>query len=202
MGVAAADDGGGDGWLVEGPGDGDDAGLNAVAGTDLLEEIGEFQVAGELGFLELFAVEDVVVFWHGLDAFAGHGSGEQAALHGRVVDDADVVFLAEGKDFGFDVAVQHGVGRLQAGDGRDLRDALHLTDVEVRDAQIADLAFALEVDHGLPAFFDLAFRVGPVDLIEVDGINAEALEASFAPLADLLERVDDPAVFHPRSWNF
>ena len=39
-GVAATDDGCGDGGVVEGPGDGDDAGADVVAGADGLEEVG------------------------------------------------------------------------------------------------------------------------------------------------------------------
>lgn len=36
LGVASADDGCGDGWIVERPGDSDDSGADVVAGADLL----------------------------------------------------------------------------------------------------------------------------------------------------------------------
>ncbi len=40
-GVAAADDGGGDGWIGERPGDGHDTGGDAVTRADLFEEVGD-----------------------------------------------------------------------------------------------------------------------------------------------------------------
>ncbi len=87
--------------------------------------------------------------------------------------------LAEGQDLGFDVAIDHGIWRLERGDGSDGLGALHLGDAEVGDADPADFAFALEVGHGGPAFFDLVFGHGPVDLVEVDDIELEAAETCF-----------------------
>ena len=43
--AAAADNGGGDSWMMEGPGDGDDAGLDIVAAADFAEEFDETEVA-------------------------------------------------------------------------------------------------------------------------------------------------------------
>ena len=189
--VAAADDGCGDGRVVERPGDGDDAGGDVVAGADLFELVGYGEVAGEQRLLVVLRVAAEVVCGEGGDALFGHGSGEQAGVHGGVVDDADVVLLAEGEIFGFVGAVEHGVGRLLRGDGGDLHDALHLRDAEVGDADPADFSFALEVGHGGPALFDVFVGLGPVDLVEVDGFDLQAAEAGFALAADLFLGVGD-----------
>jgi len=43
----------------------------------------------------------------GVAALFGHGSGQQAGVHGSVVEDTDVVLLAEGEVFGLVGAVEH-----------------------------------------------------------------------------------------------
>ena len=99
--------------------------------------------------------------------------------------------LAEGKVFGLVGAIEHGVRGLLRGDRGDLHDAFHLRNGEVGDADPADFSFALEVGHGGPALFDVFVRLGPVDLVEVDGFDVETAEAVFALAADLLLGVGD-----------
>src|ERR1700677_3971259 len=113
FGVAAAYYRCGDGWVVEGPGYGNDAGCDVVAGADLFQQVGYGEVAGEQRLLVVLRVAAEVVFGEGGYTLFGHGSGEEARVHWRVVDDADAVLLAEGQDFGFGGAVEHGVGRLE-----------------------------------------------------------------------------------------
>lgn len=197
LGAAAADDRGGDGGVVEGPGDGDDAGFDVVTLADGAEQVDEFKVAGDEGFLELFGVATEIVLRHFGDAVFGHGAGEKAGLHGRIVDDADVVAGAEREDFGLDGAIDHGVGRLQRGDGSDLEGALHLRDAEVGDANEAHFAFALEFGHGGPAFLDFFVGDGPMDLVEVDDVDLKAAEAGFDFFANFFEGLDNFAVGAP-----
>ncbi len=68
---------------------------------------------------------------------------------------------------------------------------------EVGDADPADFAFALEVGHDGPALFDVFVGLGPVDLVEVDGLDLQAAEAGFALAADLLLGVRDFSLFVP-----
>ena len=154
------------------PGDGDDAGVDVVALADLRSSSTSSRLRESSGSWNCFALRRKSSCGMFGDALLGHGAGEQAGVHGRIVDDADVVLLAEGKDLGFDGAVDHGVGRLQRGDGRDLQGAFHLGDVEVGDADAADLALALQLGHRGPAFFDFLVGHGPVDLVEVDDVDA------------------------------
>ena len=77
----------------------------------------------------------------------------------------------------FDVAGHDVVVRLQRGDGRDPLDPLHLDHVEVRYANVTNLAFLLELGQCLPTFFNLG--IGPVDLVEIDRIHAQAPQAGF-----------------------
>ena len=115
-------------------------------------------------------------------ALGGHLAGEQARNHGRVVDDADAVGLREGKNLRLDGAAQHGVGRLQAGDGRDLLCALHLLDGEIGNADPAELALLAQARQRLPSLFDFDVGIGPVNLVEVDGFDLQAAAARPPPL--------------------
>ena len=63
------------------------------------EDVGYGQVAGEERLLVVFRVAAEVVFGEGGDALFGHGSGEQAGVHGGVVDDADVVLAGRREGF-------------------------------------------------------------------------------------------------------
>ena len=128
FGVASAYDGGSDGWVAKGPGYGYHSGAYVVTVADLLEMIGYGKVAGEVRLLVVFGSFTEVVFREVGDSFFGHGPGEQAGVHGGVVDGADVVGFGVGKDLGFYGTVEHGVGRLVRGDGGNLHRALHLGD--------------------------------------------------------------------------
>src|SRR5205807_8618876 len=77
--------------------------------------------------------------------------------------------------------------------------ALHLGDVEIRDADVPDLAFLLELRHGGPALLDLLVGHGPVDLVEVDGIKLQPPQAGLAFATDRFgrEAVADLSSFVP-----
>src|SRR6185503_6601008 len=76
---------------------------------------------------------------------------------------------------------------------------LHLGDVEVRHADVADLALLLQRSKGGPALLDVLVRVGPVDLVQVDGVDAEPAQArlTLAPDRVGLEAVADLAALVP-----
>ena len=85
----------------------------------------------------------------------------------------DAVRLREGQNVGFNPASQHGVWRLQAGDRRDLLPAFHLVHIEVRHTDPAHLALLAKAREQLPRRFDLVIGIGPVDLVEVNGLHAQ-----------------------------
>ncbi len=77
-----------------------------------------------------------------------------------------------------------------------LLERIHVTDrlaslderpVEVRDADGTHRAGVLELGHGTPGVLDRhARRVGPVQLVQVDHVDAQASERALASRADLL----------------
>src|SRR5713226_7213103 len=62
---------------------------------------------------------------------------------------------------------------------RDLLSTLHLLDTEVRNADMAHFSLLLQCGEGTPALFNIGIRIGPVDLIQVDDVNAEPFQTSF-----------------------
>src|ERR1035438_9339101 len=55
---------------------------------------------------------------------------------------------------------------------------------EIGYADPAHFALALKLGHGRPAFLDILFRFGPVNLVEVDGVQLETAQAGFDFAAD------------------
>src|SRR5262249_36933633 len=72
--------------------------------------------------------------------------------------------------------------------------APHLIDVEVGHANVADLAFLLQFGQRLPALLNLIVRIGPVNLIQIDGLHAQPAQAGLALAADRVgfQAVTDP----------
>lgn len=179
-GGAGADDRGRDGGQAAGPGDGNDAGAHAAFCADLLEAVGDGEVFAELGLLEVRVALAPIVVGQGGDPFGGHGTGEHARTHGRVVDHADVVRFAVGQNLRLDIAIEQGVGRLQGSDLGDFVRFGKLLDVEVGGADPAHFALVLEFGHGGPAFERRAeLVVRPMHLVEVDRVGVEAAQAGF-----------------------
>ena len=67
--------------------------------------------------------------------------------------------------------------------------------LEVRDADVPYQALLLELGEGRPALLDVLFRDRPVDLVQVDGLDAEPADARLGLAQDriALEVVHDPA---------
>src|SRR5215218_10621196 len=168
-----ADDGRGHGRVPQRPGDGDLGGGAPMLRSDLLQQPHQLQVAREPGLVELGGVAAPVVGGQVLHALWGHLAGEQAALHRRVDDDADVLFPAVGKYLIFYAAVYEVVRRLEGLDGCYLLRPLHLLDVEVRDPDVPGLALLFELRQSAPALLYVLLGVGPVDLVQVDDVGLQ-----------------------------
>jgi hypothetical protein len=82
--------------------------------------------------------------------------------------------LYKWQNLGFDFAHQQRIRRLQGSDGRNARGPLHLFHIEVRYPNPADLALLLQTRHLRPALFNIGFRFGPVDLVEIDHVEFQA----------------------------
>jgi hypothetical protein len=152
-------------------------------------------VVRERRLLEARIVLAPVVVGQRRDPLAGHGAGEQTGGHRRVDDHADVLALGEGQDLALDVGMDErvrGLQRLHRGDG--LR-AAQLGDVEVRDADVLHESFGLELGERRPALLEVLVGNRPVNLVEVDRVDAQARQARLDLTADrvALEAVHDPA---------
>ena len=98
--------------------------------------------------------------------------------------------------------VEHVFGRavvevvfvLHRDDLRDLAGALELGDVEVGDADVPDLARALRVHQRPERILERHLRIDRVQLVEVDALELQALQAA----VDRLLQVLGPAVLGPR----
>jgi hypothetical protein len=114
------------------------------------------------------------------------------------------VASAERKNLLFDFGRENRIGRLERSDGGDGLGASELRGIEVGDADPADLAFLLQLGESGPAFFDFGVGVGPVDLVEIDGIDGEAAQTGFAFAADGIapEGAADGASFVPDESAF
>jgi hypothetical protein len=197
--AAAPNDGCGDGGIVPGPGDRNNSGADSVTAADLFEQVGDGEIAGEIGLLIVLRISAKVIRGKGRNTLFRHGSGKQAGVHGGVVDDAYILLPAEGQNLRLIAPIDHGVGRLLRGDGCDLLDPLHLGDAEVGDADPADLALSLKVGHNGPAFLDVLVGGRPVDLVEIDGFAVQAAQAFFALTANLFLGAGDFALCVPDS---
>ncbi len=77
------------------------------------------------------------------------------------------------------------VAILDRDDSRDACGALQLGDAEVRHADVPDLAFLLQFHQLAQGIFQRHARIGRVELIEVDTLEAQPLQAPFARLAQV-----------------
>ena len=126
-----------------------------------------------------------VAFGQRRDPLARHLPGQQARLHRRVRNHADVVLQTERQDLLLDLRAQHRVRRLQVRRRLDARNALQLRDVEVRHADEGDLAFVPQFRQRRPRLFDRSGIVslrarrphGPVNLVQIDPFRLQPAQA-------------------------
>ena len=81
--------------------------------------------------------------------------------------------------FGEAVAVLH------ADDGNDLLRALDVLERDVGERDVADLALLSEPRQGFHGGIEGDGRVGHVELVDVDALQAQALQAAFDGLLDV-----------------
>ena len=129
------------------------------------------------------------------DPLAGHRAGQQPRTHGRIHDHTNPIALGERQDLPLDAALDQRVLRLEGLDRRDLSYAPQLLDVEVRDADVTDQSLLLELGECRPALLDVLIGDRPVDLVQVDRVDPESLQAGMGLAQDriALETMDDPA---------
>ena len=112
--------------------------------------------------------------------------GQDAACQRRPGNQRQVVTLGQRDQLVFDAPVEQVVGRLLADVARQPlaladRQPLHHQPGGMRArADVAHFAAAHEVIQGAQGFFLVDVKIRAVDLIEVDGLDAQALQRCFA----------------------
>ena len=152
----------------------------------------------ELRLLKARAVPAPVVLGQALDALPGHRAGQQARAHRRIGDHPDALAFGERQDLVLDLAGDQRVRRLQRLDRRDLLDPPQLADVEVGNPDVTHEPLLLQLGQGRPALLDVRLRDRPVDLVEVDRVHTEPLEAALGLPQD---RVALQVVHHPAAGS-
>ena len=103
----------------------------------------------------------------------------------RPVDQhSDVVGLGVGKHRFLDGPVEEVVGRLERLDRQGGAEGLHLLGGEVRHADVAHLAVGDERGQGAGGLLEGSRRVGPMDLVEIDGFGSQRPQALLDPVPD------------------
>src|SRR6202521_1860935 len=113
--------------------------------------------------------------------------GDRAANARRVApgrqreprQEGDAIALA-GRKHGFGGSIRHVIAVLHRHDGRHSARYGKLADVDIGDADVADLPLALELDERAYGIIERHARVGTVQLVEINPVGAQALEARLA----------------------
>ena len=87
---------------------------------------------------------------------------------------------ASGEDAVFRIAAKQRVLSLQRGDRVDLRGPAQSIRCRFAEADVADLAFLNECGHGSDGFLDRSRGIDAMLVVEIDGLDAEPLQAAFA----------------------
>ena len=114
-------------------------------------------------------------------------SGEESAAERAIGDEADAELAAGVEDsVEFGVACPERIFSLQRGDGMDLHRATKSVGAGFGEAEVTDFAFVNEFGHGSDGVFDGRVGVDAVLIVKVDGLDAEAAQAGFAGLPDVI----------------
>ena len=145
------------------------------------EPVAEREVGGEPGRRELRAAVAVVVGRKRGEARRREPVRQEARLHRAVGDHPDAVGGAPGKFGPGDLPADGGEGRLEGLEPAPRRASAEQADVEVADAAPAHLPLLHQPEHRVPRVLHRGpGLVGPVELVQVDPLHAEAPERGLA----------------------
>src|SRR5437867_669370 len=180
--------------LREHPGERELRGLAALARRERFEVAHEVEILLEVLALEAGREAAVVVGREVLEAL--DLPGQEAAPERAVGDEADPELATGGEDPVLRVAAPERVLGLHRGDRVHRAGAAERLGPRLGEAEPAHLARAHEVGHRTHGVLDRGARVHPVLVVEVDRLDAEALQAPVACGAHVLRPPVDGA--HPR----
>ena len=143
----------------------------------------KFEIPAQIRFLKILIPAPPVVRRQLERTLFGHFSGQQA---GASANRPVILCHSPARKAQSPVRSTHQkrVRRLQRGNRRNARGALHLFHAEVRHANPADLPRLLQPRHFGPALFDIGVRLRPVDLVQVDHVQLQPAQAVFTFFAN------------------
>ena len=183
--AAHAGDDGGDGGVGDAEAEGDfgeragDGGEIGAEGGDALDDL-LLAVAAEIFGAEFGGIEDGVF---------GDGSGEAAFIEGDAGEDADVEIAAEGEEVFLRALIEDVIDDLHGVDEAGADDAqggIGLMIVD-GDTDSADFPGCFQIFKGAAPFVAIEpIGIPDVQLLEVDGFEAEVAEAGFGGADDVV----------------
>src|SRR2546425_1635891 len=169
----------------------------AVPPRDRLQRVPQCEIAAQVRLLELHGATPPVVLSERGDTGPREAVRQEARLHRAVHDHAGVVPGTPRNLVSRGLAPDEGEGRLQRIHVAEHLAPLEQRDVEVRDARGPHVAFLDESHHRMPGVLHGRPRlVGPVELIEVDALDAEPPERRLALLSDGIRTQHPPRFLH------
>lgn len=150
--------------------------------------VGGGVVAGEAGLLaaEVVRIELLVG--------ADEGAGEEAAPERRVRHEGHAQFGGGRHDLLLDVAAEQRPLGLEGGDRVDCLGGSQFATGDLAEAEVLDLAGGDEFGHHADGLLDRHVHIAAVHVVEVDGVDAETLEAGVDTGADVRGIVVDEAL--------
>src|SRR5262249_30721350 len=107
-------------------------------------------------------------------------AAQEAAAKRRIGNEADAELLQRWQNLGLDVARPQRIFGLDRADRMSLVGATDGVGAGLAQAELADLAPLDKPRHGADSVLDRHVRIDPVDIIEIDHLDAEPLEAGLA----------------------
>src|SRR5580704_11095976 len=145
--------------------------LSVVGLREAVEPLNRSQILRKTGSLELGIVLSQIIARK--LRLSCHAAGAETPTQGPVGEGDDVFVPTIREDVVFDGAFKQIVGRLHRLHRCNLAEGLDLRRIEIADADYPNLAGAVQVGHRSRDFLDRYVGIGPMHLIDVDGIGPQ-----------------------------
>src|SRR3954471_10316527 len=159
-------------------------GSHTFASRDLFDAVDEVEIAFEVFALEARRLAAVIGRFEVVDRL--ETSGEEAAADRRVGDEADAQLAHGRQNLVLGIAAPERILGLQRGDRMYRMRAPDCLRRRFGHAEVTDLAGADQIGHRADRLLDRSRAVDAVLVIQIDVIDAEALQRRVAGLADVI----------------
>src|SRR3984893_18264102 len=168
----------------EGPGNGNARHRGLVPVRDRLQRVPQREIPAEKRLLELRCASPPIVLGQRGHALRREALRQQSGLLAALADDPGIMARTPGYLLVRGHTIDRRKRRLQRVHVPDRLATLEQNRVEIRYACRADLSFFDELHHRGPGILDGRTCVRPVELIQIDALDAEPAEGGFALTAN------------------